>query len=158
MRTAAVSVVIVVVLILVFGIALTTMNGLSARTEPSAAERVLARLARRWAIPRGAANLVNPVPFSAEAWADAHAHFADHCASCHDNDGRGKTTLGQNMYPKAPDMWDRRTQDLSDGEIFHIIKNGVRLTGMAAWGEDTPEDDRERTIPKRGSSYTSSGD
>ena len=30
----------------------------------------------------------------------------------------------------------------SDGELFYIIKNGIRLTGMPAWGEDTPDDDR----------------
>jgi hypothetical protein len=64
MRTAAVSLVIVVVLVVVCGIALTSVNGLSARSEPSAVERVLARLARRWTIPRGARSAVNPVPFS----------------------------------------------------------------------------------------------
>lgn len=35
------------------------------------------------------------------------------------------------------------TQSLSDGELFWIIKNGVRLTGMPAWGKDTPDDDRQ---------------
>ena len=70
-------------------------------------------------------------------------HFADHCASCHGNDGRGKTEIGQNLYPKAPDMWGEETQKLSDGELFYIIKNGVRLTGMPAWGKDTPKDDRQ---------------
>ncbi len=69
-------------------------------------------------------------------------HFADHCASCHGNDGKGQMEIGGNLYPKAPDMTRSQTQRLSDGELFFIIKNGVRFTGMPAWGSDTPEDDR----------------
>jgi mono/diheme cytochrome c family protein len=31
-------------------------------------------------------------------------------------------------------MRARGTQELTDGELFYIIENGVRLTGMPAWG------------------------
>jgi hypothetical protein len=31
------------------------------------------------------------------------------------------------------------TQSLTDGELFYIIENGVRMTGMPAWGDGTPE-------------------
>ena len=51
--------------------------------------------------------------------------------------------MGKNLYPRAPDMTSTATQSLTDGEIFSVIKNGVRLTGMPAWGEDTPADDLE---------------
>lgn len=118
-------------------------RGFSARDRPSAAEAFLARRMRRWAVPAKSRSLKNPFADSAEAVAAGRMHFADHCASCHDNDGRGKTEIGQNLYPKAPDMWGKETQKLSDGEIFYVIKNGVRLTGMPAWGKDTPEDDRQ---------------
>lgn len=117
-------------------------HGFSARDKPSAAEAFLAQRMRRWAIPANARKMKNSFSDSAEAVASGRAHFADHCASCHGNDGRGKTEIGQNLYPKAPDMWGKETQSLSDGELFYIIKNGVRLTGMPAWGEDTAEDDR----------------
>lgn len=69
------------------------------------------------------------------------AHWADHCAQCHGNDGRGQTPMGRNLYPKAPDMTLPATQRLSDGELFAIIKNGVRLSGMPAWGDDSPSSD-----------------
>ena len=36
-----------------------------------------------------------------------------------------------------------RTQELSDGELFAIIKNGVRLTGMPAWGDVAGHDDAD---------------
>ena len=36
-------------------------------------------------------------------------------------------------------MRTAETQSLSDGELFYIIEHGVKLTGMPAWGNDTPE-------------------
>jgi hypothetical protein len=51
--------------------------------------------------------------------------------------------MGRNLYPKVPDMTLARTAGLSDGELFSIIENGVRLTGMPAWGSPGPEDDAE---------------
>jgi mono/diheme cytochrome c family protein len=110
------------------------MNGLSTRAEPTVIERVAARTVRRLAVPRSARTAVNPVVFSPQVWAEARAHFADHCATCHGNDGSGMTEIGQNLYPKAPDMRLPDTQDLTDGELYWIIENGVRLTGMPAWG------------------------
>ena len=115
-------------------VAVWRLNGLSTREQPTAAERVLARAARRLAVPRGGRTATNPVAFSAEVWAESRAHFADHCATCHANDGSGQTDIGQRMYPRAPDMRLDDTQELTDGEIYWIIENGVRLTGMPAWG------------------------
>src|SRR5438045_3804955 len=77
-------------------------NGFSTRTPPGVIEQVLSRAMRRAAIPKGARSLVNPVPFSDQAWSDGRAHFADHCASCHANDGSGQTGIGQTLYPRAP--------------------------------------------------------
>ena len=39
------------------------------------------------------------------------------------------------MYPKPPDMRLPATQNLTDGELYYIIENGIRLTGMPAWGD-----------------------
>jgi mono/diheme cytochrome c family protein len=124
-------------------LAVLVQHGVSARDEPTAIEAWIARRTRRLATPRNQREAKNPVPLTPEVLDRARAHFADHCASCHGNDGHGKTSIGQNLYPKAPDMWHAETQSLSDGELFSIIKNGVRLTGMPAWGADTPEDDME---------------
>jgi len=68
------------------------------------------------------------------------AHYADHCAACHANDGSAETQIGLGMYPRPPDMRQPATQTLTDGELFYIIENGVRLTGMPAWGTGKPED------------------
>jgi mono/diheme cytochrome c family protein len=118
-------------------------HGVSARDEPTRVEALLAGQLRRLAIPSGLRTRTNPVPPTPEALVRARAHFADHCASCHGNDGKGRTALGRNLYPKAPDMTLPPTQRLSDGELYAIIENGVRLTGMPAWGSPGPEDDAE---------------
>ena len=101
---------------------------------------MMARTARRWAVPAAARDAANPIAFSPEVWARGRAHFADHCASCHGNDGSGDTELGRNMFPRAPDMRLPDTQNLTDGEIYWVIANGVRLTGMPAWGPGGPDD------------------
>src|SRR5258706_197914 len=73
-------------------------RGFSARDQPSSVETFIARRARAMAVPARARDAANPVPLSADALAEARAHFADHCATCHANDGSGKTTIGQNLY------------------------------------------------------------
>jgi cytochrome c553 len=115
-------------------------SGFSTRVNPSVPERVLAKAVRRLAVPRSGRDALNPVSFSPSVWKQGCAHFADHCASCHGNDGRGNTDMGRNLYPQAPDMRQSGTQRLSDGELYWIIENGVRLTGMPAWGDGSSND------------------
>jgi mono/diheme cytochrome c family protein len=114
-------------------------QGVSARPEPSAMETLAAHRLRSMAIPSAAVMRSNPVPDSPEVVAEGLAHYADHCASCHANDGSGHTTLGQGLHPRAPDLRLAATQQLSDGTLFYIIENGVRLTGMPAWSTDSAE-------------------
>src|SRR5271163_3693916 len=105
-----------------------------ARQAPSRAESAVARRLRSWSMPRGATSRKNPFASSSELLQEASRHFADHCASCHANDGSGATEMGRNLFPRAPDMRLDATQSLSDGELYYIIHNGVRWTGMPAWG------------------------
>jgi mono/diheme cytochrome c family protein len=114
-------------------------SGVSAKEQPGRAETFIAGRVRNMAIARRAKSLTNPVEYSATVIAAGRAHFADHCATCHANDGSGNTAMGRGMWPKAPDMRLAQTQNLSDGELFWIIENGVRFTGMPAWGGDSEE-------------------
>jgi cytochrome c553 len=116
--------------------------GLSTHDKPTAMEAFIAGRMRHWSIPADLHQASNPLPLTPEVLAEARAHFADHCAVCHGNDGKGKTEMGQHLYPRAPDMTLRETQSQSDGELFATIENGVRLTGMPGWGEGTAESAR----------------
>ncbi len=127
--------VLLVLAVLVIGAAAGLLRtGMSARPEPSALEAAAARAVRRWAVPAAARDARNPLRAGDRILSEGRAHFADHCASCHANDGSGQTALGRGLYPRAPDLRGRETQRLTDGELFHVIENGVRLTGMPAWG------------------------
>jgi cytochrome c553 len=134
MRITRVLLIVTLVVLAVVAYSAWNFGGFSTRSEPSYLEKVLARSVRGFAIPSRARDARNPVPFSSDVWAESRVHFADHCASCHANDGSGQTEIGRNLYPKAPDMRLPATQHLTDGEIYWIIENGVRLTGMPAWG------------------------
>jgi mono/diheme cytochrome c family protein len=118
-------------------------QGLSSRSQPLAIEVTLARTARHLLIPAAARRATNPLPAAPDVLRSARAHWADHCASCHGNDGKGETSIGRNLHPRAPDMTLPATQGLTDGELFWIIENGIKLTGMPAWGTPSDEDDAE---------------
>ncbi len=114
-------------------------RGISARAEPGRIETAVARTMRRLAIPRRDRDRANPIAPTSEVVKEGMAHYADHCAACHANDGSGETEIGVGLYPRPPDMRLPATQSLSDGELFYIIENGVRLTGMPAWGSGEPD-------------------
>jgi mono/diheme cytochrome c family protein len=110
-------------------------TGLSAREEPWPLETVVATRVRDLTIGWHARKIHKPSP---EVIAEGRAHFADHCATCHANDGSGNTDLGRGLFPKPPDMRLPRTETPSDGELFLIIENGIRFTGMPAFGTGDP--------------------
>lgn len=115
----------------------------SAKATPPEWEVKAARFIRHLATPSHFLKISNPVRFSPEALAEARHHFADHCATCHANDGSGKTPMGPNFNPPVPDLRDPAIQNMTDGELFYVIHYGIRFTGMPAWGKGPPEKDFE---------------
>jgi mono/diheme cytochrome c family protein len=133
---------VVIVIAAVIMVMQTLRYGFSAHDEPTRIEAMMAGMMRRYSVPADLRDAKNPVPLTPEVLAEARAHFADHCATCHGNDGKGQTEMGPRFYPKVPDMTLPATQTQSDGELFATIENGVRMTGMPGWGEGTAESAR----------------
>ena len=123
-------------------------NGFSTADQPSYLETVVARTARSLAIPRKARLEANPWKPTPEVLKEARESFVDRCAVCHGPDGSGQTQDGTNLYPKVPDLRLPQTQNLTDGEIRYIIRNGVRLTGMPGWAKphDEQSDDSWKLV------------
>lgn len=115
-------------------------RGFSTRTAPSSAEVWLATSMRSMAIASRYRSMKNPVAATPEVLDESMAHWADHCATCHANNGSGDTMFGKTMYPRPPDMRQKGTQEMSDGELYYTIKNGVRLSGMPAFGDPGDDD------------------
>ena len=148
MKTLKIAAVVLLILVLAGGIFgwRVIQYGFSARDNPSAMEGIVARTARRLSYPASARDAKNPFTPTPEVLSEARAHFADHCAICHGNDGSGKTEIGQNLYPKSPDLRQPETQNLTDGQMYSVIHNGIRLTGMPAWGGPDKDDDSWRLV------------
>jgi len=121
-------------------------NFFSARRKGNAMEAGAARHLRSWAVPAEIKHNPNPLQSSPELLGEAAHHFADHCASCHGNDGSGNTEMGRRFYPPVPDMRLPATQQLSDGELYYVIHNGVRWSGMPAWGEAENDPDSWKLV------------
>lgn len=117
------------------GLVYVKVTGLRGQPEPGTIETRLARAARGLAIPAEFKARPNPFAGSETAsWAGLE-HFARYCSLCHGNDGSGReSAFGRGLFPKPPDMRAATTQSLSDGELLYIIENGVRFTGMPAFG------------------------
>ena len=121
------------------GLVRTLRYGFSSRDKPTRLEAFMAETMRHYSVPEDLRDTKNPLPSSQEVIAAGRAHFADHCAYCHGNDGKGQTSIGPAFYPKVPDMTRAETQSQADGELFATIENGIRLTGMPAWGNGTAD-------------------
>jgi len=131
-----VSLILLALSVAVAGYGLTLVRrGFSALATPSAVEEFAAATARGLALPSEYRQLRNPLMPSTENIRAGMEHFADHCATCHANDGSGQTIFGKGLYPKPPDLRAAGTQNKGDGEIYYTIANGVRLSGMPAFSE-----------------------
>lgn len=138
MKGALVGIAVVFALAVVGTWAYARVTGLRARAAPGHVEIALARAVLEWAIPAADRNRTNPVPRTEAIEREGLEHFADHCASCHANDGSGNTEIGKGLYPPVPDMRLAATQEMTDGVLFYVIENGIRFTGMPGWSTGTP--------------------
>lgn len=107
--------------------------GCSAAKKPGRWEARLANMMKDIAIPLQAQSMKDPLPASAQVVQQGSNDYQMACALCHGPDGRAETTLGRAMYPPAMDLTSPHVQHWSDGDLFWIIQNGIRLTGMPAW-------------------------
>ena len=122
-------------------------TGLRGQPEPGVLETLVARTIRSFAVPAHMKARTNPLATTSAALAPGLEHFAKFCAMCHANDGSGqKTAIGVGLCPKPPDLRADSTQRLTDGELFYIIENGVRFTGMPAFGTGTPTPAGEQQV------------
>jgi mono/diheme cytochrome c family protein len=119
----------------------TLLQGCTADKHPSQGETSLANAAKDVSIPLEAGKMTNPVPETDEVVSQGQEIFLGSCAQCHGADARGDTSVGRNMYPPAMDLTSSHVQHWSDAELFWIIQNGVRLTGMPAWKSSISDDD-----------------
>ena len=122
------------------------LQGCTAGKHPSQDETNLANAAKDVTIPLEAGKKQNPLPETDAVVSQGQEVFLGSCVQCHGADGRGDTNIGRNMAPPAMDLTSSHVQHWSDAELFWIVQNGVRLTGMPAWQSSLSEDDTWKLV------------
>jgi mono/diheme cytochrome c family protein len=113
----------------------------SASTSPGGLEERLATFALNRSIARRAQKVANPLARSPAAVAAGLALFRTHCVDCHGAPGVDPTEGGASLNPPAPGLTLARVQARSDGELKWIVSNGIRMTGMPAFGASRSEEE-----------------
>jgi mono/diheme cytochrome c family protein len=127
---------ILVILLIAGAVLFATQFNLSANTEPTRFEARIATMGKHWFVSRSARQHPVTEPSSGTSSLDSGGMtFNGDCAFCHGQDGRTPTDVGLAMYPHVPSLASPEIQQWSDAELFWIIRNGNRFTGMGAFGK-----------------------
>lgn len=109
---------------------------LAAAPEPGTLETTVSNRAKRFFISRASRQGIPPRPQDTKASVEAGGtYYGLDCDICHSTDGRAERPPGRFMHPRAADLTSPQVQSYSDQELFWIIQNGIRFTGMPAFGK-----------------------
>ena len=95
--------------------------------------------------PASAKRLRNPVPHTTQNVENGKALFEQNCAVCHGADGKG-TEYNNRAKIKVPDLSSHYVMNLTDGEIFYVVTNGIKTSGMPAFKLKTSDRERWQTV------------
>jgi mono/diheme cytochrome c family protein len=125
----------VLVLIAVIAAGAASQFTLSALPEPGRTETFLATKTKHYLVHRSSREGTPPTPADRPtSIKEGDRLFGTECGACHGMSGHNPTDAGRWMYPRAADLTSLEVQAYSDQEFFWIIKNGIRLSGMPAFG------------------------
>jgi mono/diheme cytochrome c family protein len=136
MKYSLLAATLAIAMLLLIGILGAICFDVSAIAKPNRAESYIPPAGRHFVI-RTASRAEN-LPASAEIQLDlrgADKLFGMECAFCHGVNGPWEMDVGGWMNPRAVDLSSAEVQGYSDRELFWIVKNGIRLTGMPAFGK-----------------------
>jgi mono/diheme cytochrome c family protein len=94
----------------------------------------LARKAKRLLVARASQGIAPGPPSTPAQVAAGEKLYGVECSLCHGLNGRTPTDNGRWMYPRAADLTSATVRQYSDQELFWILKNGIRFSGMPAFG------------------------
>ena len=108
-------------------------GGMVARQTPGVVESTVARWVLNLSIPNDARDRRNPVAPTEASVTAGRRFYQQKCEVCHGYDGQGRTDVGGGAYPPPPDLSGGESMRRTDGELFYLIRNGVRNTAMPGW-------------------------
>ena len=142
MRTLAM---FLIILIAVTGAAVyfyVRATGISALQTPSTMEEYGAMRAKHWLVHRASeqGSIPTETRATAENATDGHVQYGSLCAGCHGYDGRTPTKLGSSMSPGVPSLAGPGVQNYSDAELYTVIHDGIRMSGMPGFASSQSSD------------------
>ncbi len=129
-------------LLAVVGVA-TAYSGIfdvAASTPHSAFERWLLGATMKRSVVAMAASVGDPPPFTDGMIKDGFAHYDDMCRVCHGAPGLDRSEIGKGLNPRPPDL-SRAVKEWSPRQLFWIVKNGIKMTGMPSFGATHDDDE-----------------
>jgi mono/diheme cytochrome c family protein len=117
-------------------------TGISALQPPSGIEEYAAIRAKHWLVHRASeqGSVPTETPATADSATEGHVQYGSSCASCHGYDGRTPTKLGESMSPRAPSLALPRVQNYNNAEIYTVVHDGIRMSGMPGFGSSLSSD------------------
>ncbi len=125
------------ILLLVLGAAAYLATGsfnVAATRPPGSVEKQVASMALTRSVQRRAPSAKNPLAGSPDAIRAGMAHYKEMCVTCHGAPGVDPSEIGEGLNPPAPDLTLPKVQERTDGQLFWLVQNGIRMTGMPAFG------------------------
>jgi mono/diheme cytochrome c family protein len=110
------------------------MVQVAAAVPPGAVETRLARFALDRSVSRRAPKTANPLGKNPDILREGAEHYKSMCVTCHGAPGVDSSEIGEGLNPPAPDLTLQRVQRRTDGELFWIVQNGIRMSGMPSFG------------------------
>ncbi len=86
-----------------------------------------------------AGTIISPDLGDSSLIATGYDHFKEMCIICHGEPGENSSEISRGLNPEAPEL-PKTTGQWSDAELFWILKNGIKMTGMPAFGETHTDD------------------
>lgn len=124
---------VAIVLAAAFLFAATGAYDVGATAPPSKWEKKVAAFVLRRSMTRRAPRAPNPFGASPEVWRAGLVHYKENCVTCHGAPGVEESEAGQGLNPPAPDLTLPAIQKMTDGDLFWVVSNGIRMTGMPAF-------------------------
>ena len=95
---------------------------------------------RKQSVKMRASGLTPPPGFTDDAHVLAGTeHYAAHCASCHGAPGVPRGDLADRLYPQPADL-THAAERYTPAELFWILKNGIKMSGMPAWMDHSDDE------------------
>jgi len=113
----------------------------AATSPPGTFEKRAAGFALDRSVAKRAPQTKNPFAGSKDAMTGGLAHYKEMCVTCHGAPGVDASEIGEGLNPPAPDLTQPKVQRRTDGELFWIVQNGIRMTGMPAFGPTHKEEE-----------------